>query len=291
MKGRIIKNQNGYFSIWGEAGQLHLCRSRGRLKRSTDVLVGDLVEYEVPEAATEAVITAVYPRKTALRRPTAVNVDLLVLTSAVRTPDVNRYTLDKMILLAEDAGLSILLCFNKADLAPELADRLSRDYEQAGYRTVRTSTVTGAGLEELDAALKGHIIAFSGPSGVGKSSLLNHFLGEERLASGGVSTRTGRGKNTTRHAELIPFGPDGFLMDTPGYTSLALENIPPENVSYLFRDFRPYLSGCRFTDCMHLREPDCAVRAAVERGEILRSRYQSYCQALDELKENRSRYL
>ena len=162
MKGRIIKNQNGYFSIWGEAGQLHLCRSRGRLKRSTDVLVGDLVEYEVPEAATEAVITAVYPRKTALRRPMAVNVDLLVLTSAVRTPDVNRYTLDKMILLAEDAGLSILLCFNKADLAPELADRLSRDYEQAGYRTVRTSTVTGAGLEELGAALKGHIIAFSG---------------------------------------------------------------------------------------------------------------------------------
>ncbi len=290
MKGRIIKNQNGYFSIIGEAGELHLCRSRGRLKRMTDVLVGDLVEYELPKASSEAVITHVCERRSLLCRPLVANVDRIVLTSAVRMPDVNRYTLDKMILLAEDAGLDILLCFNKADLASAEAETLRQDYEKVGYPAVCTSTFDGRGLEALAAALRGHIIAFSGPSGVGKSSLLNHFLGRTVFESGSISRRTGRGKNTTRHAELIPFGEDSFLMDTPGYTALALDTIHPENVGYLFRDFRPYLSQCRFTDCMHLKEPDCAVRAAVARGDILSSRYQSYCQALQEIRENRTKY-
>ncbi len=290
MQGRIIKNQNGYFSIWGNEGRLHLCRSRGRLKRTTDVLVGDLVDYELPEASTEAVITKVHPRRTALRRPAAVNIDRIVLTSAVKTPDVHLYTLDKMILLAEDAGIEILLCFNKADLAPDKAETLRRMYEKAGFPAICTSTRSGAGLEELAETLRGHIIAFSGPSGVGKSSLLNHFLGRDVFTAGSVSAKTGRGKNTTRHAELIPFGEQSFLMDTPGYTSLTLDGIPPENAGYLFRDFRPYLGHCRFSDCMHQKEPDCAVREAVERGDILPSRYQSYCQALQELKDNKVKY-
>lgn len=291
MKGRIIKNQNGYFSILGESGSLSLCRSRGRLKRRTDVLVGDMVEYEIPSPAGEAMLTHVYPRKTTLHRPMAANIDLLILTSAVRTPDVNLYTLDKMILMAEAAEIDLILCFNKMDLDPEQANALEALYARAGYPVVCTSMETGEGLERMRSELRGHIIAFSGPSGVGKSSLINHFLGKNRLVSGQVSARTGRGKNTTRHAELIPCeGGSFFLMDTPGYTSFDLENIPPEHLDYLFREFRHYIGHCRFADCQHINEPDCAVKEAVQKEAIALSRYRSYCQALEEVREISSRY-
>lgn len=289
MKGRIIKNQNGYFSIYGESGNLHLCRSRGRLKRVTDILVGDVVEYELP-SLSEAAITKVYQRHSLLHRPPVANVDLLVLTSAVKSPDINRYTLDKMILLGEDAGIPILICLNKSDLDPDRAEELRRDYEKAGYPVICTSVPDRAGLDLLFTAMEGHIISFSGPSGVGKSSLLNALLGSDRLLSGSVSSRTGRGKNTTRHAELIPFGNDSFLMDTPGYTSLALDSVLPENIGFLFREFQQYIGQCRFRDCHHLNEPECAVRDAVSRGDIVPSRYQSYCQMLNEIKEKKPRY-
>ncbi len=291
MKGRIIKNQNGYFSILGESGKLHLCRSRGKLKRATNVLVGDEVEYEIPAASQDAMITRVYPRKSVLHRPLVANIDLLILTSAVCSPDVNVHVLDKMILMAESMRIAVMLCFNKIDLDPKKTETLRRMYEKAGYSVVCTSTINGAGLEQLSSSFHGHIIAFSGPSGAGKSSLINRILGKEILESGNVSTRTGRGKNTTRHAEIIPCdGGRFFLMDTPGFTSLELNNIPPEHLDGLFPDFIPFIGNCRFTDCRHINEPECAIRDAVTKGEIQQFRYQSYCQALAELKENRSKY-
>lgn len=289
MKGRIIKNQNGYFSIADEGQKIHLSRSRGRLKRKTDILVGDMVGYELTPDGN-AVITEVLPRKTVLHRPPVANVDLMVLTSAVQSPDVSLYTLDKMILLAENAGIHPVLCFNKSDLDPGKAETLSAMYQKTGYDVVCTSTQTGEGIDRLKMLLKGHVMAFSGPSGVGKSSLLNRLLGTHTFASGTISEKTGRGKNTTRHAELVAFGQDTFLMDTPGYTSLSLEQVLPEDAGYLFQDFRPFIGKCRFNNCMHRKEPSCAVRAAVADHQILPSRYQSYCQILDELKENRPKY-
>lgn len=289
MDGLIVKNQNGYFSIAslsGDGSEIHLSRSRGSLKRKTDVLVGDRVAYDLT-AHGDAVITKVYPRKTVLHRPPVANVDRLILTSAVKSPDVSLYTLDKMILLAENADIEPIICFNKSDLDPGKAEELSAVYRKIGYDTVIASAYTGKGIDELRQCLTGHIIAFSGPSGVGKSSLLNALLGQERFAAGHISEKTRRGKNTTRHAELIAFGEDTFLMDTPGYTSLALQGVAEDDAGYLFRDFRPYLSSCRFNNCMHRKEPDCAVRRAVDEGKIPLSRYHSYEQVLEELKDVR----
>lgn len=280
MKGIVVKNQNGYFSIFEEGDVLHLCRSRGKLKRKSNILVGDTVEYEM--AGTEPSIVRVCPRKNQIFRPPVANIDLLVITVSVKTPPANVYTLDKMLALAENADIRPMVCVNKADLAEEEAACLASIYEKAGYPVVCTSTYTGGGLEQLQVFLEQGIIAFSGPSGVGKSSLLNHFLGGSHLESGEVSVKTGRGKNTTRHAVLIPYGRHTFLMDTPGYTSLSVETLSPERVPFLFPEFAPYLGNCRFRNCRHLREPDCAVRMAAEKGDIEASRYQSYCLIIKE---------
>lgn len=283
MKGLITKNQNGYFTIEDESGVSQLCRSRGRLKRSTEILVGDWVDYEVH--GSQPSITHVYPRKNRLFRPPAANIDRIVLTVSVQTPAVNTYTLDKMIALAENADISPMVCVNKADMDMEGALRLATMYQKAGYTAIAVSAYTGEGLSALRACLTGQVVAFSGPSGVGKSSLLNQFLGSGRFEAGAVSSRTGRGKNTTRHAMLVRFTEQTFLMDTPGYTSLSVAAIHPGDAGYLFRDFRPYIGACRFRDCRHLKEPDCAVRAAAAAGDILPSRYQSYTQIMKELTE------
>ncbi|WP_299145512.1 ribosome small subunit-dependent GTPase A [uncultured Dialister sp.] len=283
MKGMILKNQNGYFTIYGEEGSLSLCRSRGRLKRKTDILVGDYVDFETGKGS-EAVITHVYPRRNELHRPPSANIDQLVLVSAIRTPDLNLFLLDKMVVLAEAAGIEPLLVINKADLDEEGAQKAVDYYQKAGYAAFALSLLYDEGYEELLSALQGPVIAFSGPSGVGKSSLLNRILGKSHFLSGEVSRHTGRGKNTTRHAELIEWKNHTFLMDTPGYTYLDLISIEPGDLACLFRDFRPYLTSCRFNNCMHHKEPDCAVRKAVEEGHIQQARYDSYIHLLDELK-------
>lgn len=283
MKGIILKNQNGYFSILGEEKHLTLCRSRGKLKRKTDILVGDEVEYET-DKGSEAVITKVYPRKNQLHRPPVANIDQLVLVSAIKTPDLNIYLLDKMVALAEDADIEPLLVINKCDLAEEEARQVKSYYEKAGYPCIVTSVETGEGLEELEAAFRGPIISFSGPSGAGKSSLLNHFLQRSHFISGAVSKQTGRGRTTTRHAELVQTEKGYLLMDTPGYTLLDMENVSLENVAYLFREFRPYLGQCRFHNCQHDKEPDCAIRQAVEAGNIEKRRYESYLEMREEIK-------
>lgn len=288
MRGIILKNQNGYFSILGESKSLSLCRSRGKLKRKTEILVGDEVEYET-DKGSEAVITKVYPRKNCLRRPPVANIDQLALVSAIRTPDLNIYLLDKMVVLAEESDMEPLLVINKCDLAEEEACRVKSYYEKAGYQCILTSAVTGQGLDELEKALHGPVISFSGPSGAGKSSLLNRCLGRDYFASGAVSRQTGRGRTTTRHAELVQTPQGYLLMDTPGYTLLDIETIEIENLAYLFREFRPYLGQCRFNDCIHYKEPDCAVREAVEAGDIQSRRYASYRQMMEEIKNGGSK--
>lgn len=288
MKGIILKNQNGYFSIAGEGEQLTLCRSRGRLKRKTDILVGDAVEYETG-LGSEGVITKVYPRKNALHRPPVANVDQLVLVSAIRTPDLSLGILDKMILMAENEDIEPLLVINKCDLARDAAKEVQALYEKAGYSCILTSLVTGEGLETLKGAFQGPIIAFSGPSGVGKSSLLNHFLDRTHFEAGAVSRHTGRGRTTTRHAELVRTENGHFLMDTPGYTLLDVLHVKADDLAYLYREFRPFLGKCRFRNCMHAKEPDCAVRDAVTRGDIQGKRYLSYLHLLEEIKESEAR--
>lgn len=286
MVGRVIKNQNGYFTILGEEGALSLCRSRGKLKRKSTVLVGDVVDFDTTKGS-EAVITAVHPRKNELSRPPVSNIDQMVLVSAIRTPDFNRILMDAMTALTENADIAPIIVISKADLAKEEATDAVSYYEKAGYRAFAVSSETGEGMAELRASFTGPIIAFSGPSGVGKSTLLGALLPDHHFATGEVSRITGRGKTTTRHAELVQ-APEGyFLMDTPGYTLLDITSIAPEDLAYLYRDFRPYLGGCYFNNCIHDKEPRCSVKQAVAEGHIQKERYDSYLALLKDLRENR----
>lgn len=283
MEGTVLKDQNGYFTILGNNQVLTRCRSRGSLKKKTDILVGDYVEYET-DKELEGIITKVYERKNQLHRPPVSNVDELVLVSSICTPNLNRSLLDKMILLAENADMSPLVCINKCDLDEVSAKEVCKEYKKAGYLCVCTSTHTQYGLNDLKNLLSGRIIAFSGPSGVGKSSLLNYFLGQAYFTAGSVSTYTGRGRATTRHAELVPFKTGTFLMDTPGYTLLDVDLLNIDELDFLFKDFRPYLGKCYFNDCRHISEPKCAIRKAIKDGLLQKRRHESYSQILQELK-------
>lgn len=288
MKGIILKNQNGYFTISSEEGKVSLCRSRGTLKRKTNILVGDYVDFET-DKGSEAVITHVYPRKSFLHRPPVANIDQLALVCSIRTPDLNYFLMDKMVVLSENAGIEPLIIISKSELDADGAEKAVKYYQTAGYQACAVSLKNYSGITEMHNYLSGPVIAFSGPSGVGKSSLLNDLLGIDYFISGEISRQTGRGKNTTRHAELVKSSQGYYLMDTPGYTHLDIETIDTQELSFLFRDFRPYLGNCRFNNCLHDQEPDCAVRHALKTGRIQKERYDSYKRILEELKTTRRR--
>lgn len=288
MNGIVLKNQNGYFNVLLDNNETASCRSRGKLKKKTDILVGDYVDCELDDSG-QMLIKDVYPRLTVLHRPPIANVDQLILVSAIKSPDLDQYLLDKMIVLSEYAGINPAIIINKYDLDPSHALSVRDYYVNAGYDCICTSLETKYGLENVQMLLKGKIIAFSGPSGVGKSSLLNYILGSSHFISGEVSSHSGRGKTTTRHAELVRYSDHSLLMDTPGYTLLNLNHLMPEETAYLFKDFRPYLGKCRFNDCMHDKEPDCAVRDTVQNGDIQLERYNNYIKLLSELNSEKNR--
>ena len=287
--GIVVKNQNGYFHvISSENGRTYICRGRGRLKRDTSILVGDAVIL-MPINEEEARIESVLPRKTQLARPPVANIDQLVIVAACHAPEPSPYMLDKMIALAEYACIVPVLCVSKCDLSDAESEKLFAVYRGLGYEYFEACAFTGNGVQELKHALSGHITAFSGLSGVGKSSLLNAVLGSQQLATQEVSRRIRRGRNTTRHVELLPLDRKSYVMDTPGYSSLDMADIPESEVANLFRDFRPYLGTCRFNGCIHKEEPDCCVKKAVQEGKIASSRYHSYLQMLQEIEEITSR--
>ena len=289
MHGIILKNQNGYFTIFGKENKLMLCRPKGTLKKETDILVGDSVEYETDDGK-HTVITKVYPRKNQLHRPPVSNIDAILLVSSVRMPDINLFLLDRMILSAENAGMTPIICINKCDLAEKEAEMIAFSYEKAGYISFCTSTLEKTGLSKLKTfilSIKKSIIVLSGPSGVGKSSLLNYILDTSYFLSGDVNKRTGRGKSTTRHAELVPFKNESYVMDTPGYTFLSIDHLDINTLDFLFKEFRPYLGKCHFNDCHHVSEPQCCIKKAVEEGQISKRRYESYLQVWEELKKSK----
>ena len=276
VRGTIVKALSGFYYVQTGEGLLS-CKARGRFRLDgTSPLVGDRVLCSV-EAPGVGRVDRVEPRRNFFIRPAVANVDALVFVAAGVNPVTDPFLIDRVSVIAADADCELIVCVNKTDLEP--AEELIAIYRKAGFPVLATSAETGEGLEELRTALSGKISAFTGNSGVGKSSLLNRLLPGLSLQTAEVSEKLGRGKHTTRHVELFSLDQDSYVADTPGFASFELElmnPIPKEKLQFAMRDFSPYIGACRFQDCMHLKEPDCAVTRAVEAGEIGQSRYRSY---------------
>ena len=274
-EGRILRSLSGFYDVQTQEG-LITCRARGILRREgNSPLTGDLVEITVEKG--KGMVEKILPRKNHFIRPAVANVDALVIFAANVNPVTELFLIDRVAAIAGDQNVQAVLCVNKCDLDPAMD--LVRIYEHAGFPVICTSAETGEGVEDLRALLEGKLTAFTGNSGVGKSSILNRLAPELQLETGEVSEKLGRGRHTTRHVELYRLGENTYVADTPGFSSFdtdQMELILKENLQYAFPDFGSYLGKCRFDDCSHRREPDCAVRAAVEAGEIERSRYESY---------------
>ena len=273
--GRIIRSLSGFYDVQLPEGVV-TCRGRGILrKEQVTPLTGDLVEITLERG--KGMVETVLPRSNSFIRPAVANVDALVLFAANVNPVTEPFLIDRVAAIAGDQNVPCILCINKSDLDP--AEQLQEIYRKAGFPVICTSAKTGQGIEELRQALKGKLTAFTGNSGVGKSSILNRLCPELTLATGEVSEKLGRGRHTTRHVELYCLGDDTYVMDTPGFSSFdtdQMDVILKENLQYSFPDFAPCLGRCQFADCTHRSEPGCAVRARVEAGQISASRYDSY---------------
>ena len=272
--GRIIKSLSGFYDVRTE-NKVITCRARGHMRRSSmSPLVGDIVDISVEKG--KGMVERIHPRTNSFVRPAVANLELLVIFAANVNPVTEPFLIDRVCAIAGDQEVPVCICVNKCDMDPG-AD-LAAIYRQAGYTVIQTSAETGMGIEELRAALRGKFCAFTGNSGVGKSSILNALSPELKLPVGEVSEKLGRGRHTTRHVQLYDVD-DALIADTPGFSSFdtdQMEVILKENLQYAFPEFGRYLGQCQFRDCSHRKEPGCAVTAALADGDIGKTRYDSY---------------
>ena len=286
MTGRIQKALSGFYYVDTGDGTLLTCRARGRFrKEGVSPLVGDRVECAALGSG-EGVIEAILPRRNAFDRPAVANIDQLVIVASEAIPRTEPYLIDRMTAIAALKGCDVLVCVNKCDLAS--GEALCDYYTRAGYPALRVSAETGEGLERLKDAIYGKLSAFTGNSGVGKSSILNALDPRFDLKVGEVSQALGRGRHTTRHVELYRLEGGAEIIDTPGFSSFDADALSLELKQRLpetFPDFAPYLGGCRFVGCSHTKEKGCAVLEALRAGKLVRGRHESYLRLYDELKD------
>ena len=291
MQGRIVKGIAGFYDVYVSGEGTYVCKAKGIFRKDGQKpLVGDYVTLDiVSEQDMEGSITDILPRQNELIRPQVANVDQTLLIFALFSPLPNYLLLDKLILQYKQQDVPILLCFNKEDLVED-ADvaRVSKMYENSGCKVLFTSAKSGEGVDAVAALLKGYTTVVAGPSGVGKSSLINCFQSGKQMETGEVSKKLLRGKHTTRHSEIIPVSKDTYIMDTPGFTSYDVAGIACEDLADYYEEFLPY-TACYFQPCSHIHEPDCAVKVAVEEGKIAQERYDHYVQIYQELKEQAKR--
>ena len=273
--GRIVRSLSGFYDVQTADG-IVTCRGRGHLRKGQEIpLTGDLVE--ISKEQGKGMVEKILPRRNRFIRPAVANVDALVVFASNVNPVTEPFLIDRVAAIAGDQDVQVHICVNKCDL--DTGADLVRIYRNAGFPVIQASAVTGEGVEELRQLLTGKLTAFTGNTGVGKSSMLNALCPELQLATGEVSQKLGRGRHTTRHVELYRISEDTYVADTPGFSSFdtdQMDVILKENLQYTFPDFAPYLGKCQFHDCSHRAEPGCAVRQALDTGALEPTRYDSY---------------
>ncbi len=275
LTGRIVRSLSGFYDVQTPEGVI-TCRGRGHLRKGQEVpLTGDMVEITVEQG--KGMVEKILPRRNRFIRPAVANVDALVVFASNVNPVTEPFLIDRVAANAGNQDVQVHICVNKCDL--DVGTDLARIYRNAGFPVIQASAKTYEGVEELRQLLIGKLTAFTGNTGVGKSSMLNALCPELQLATGEVSQKLGRGRHTTRHVELYKIDEDTFVADTPGFSSFdtdQMDVILKENLQYTFPDFAPHLGKCQFHDCSHRAEPGCAVRLALEAGELEPTRYDSY---------------
>ena len=273
--GRIIRSLSGFYEVKTDEGMV-TCRARGSLRRGSEIpLTGDLVTISIERG--KGMVEKIHSRRNSFVRPAVANVDALVVFAANVNPVTEPFLIDRVAAIAGDQEVQVYICVNKCDLDP--AKDLIRIYTHAGFEVIAASAETGEGIEQLRELIQGKLVAFTGNSGVGKSSILNRLCPQLQLPTGEVSEKLGRGRHTTRHVELYDLGGGTLVADTPGFSSFDTDQMDvmlKENLQYAFPDFGVHLGKCQFHDCSHRKEPGCAVTAALAAGEIEPTRYDSY---------------
>ena len=278
--GRILRSLSGFYDVQTQEGII-TCQGRGALRREgLTPLTGDMVQ--ITREHGKGMIEKILPRRNCFVRPAVANVDALVIFAASVNPITEPFLIDRVIAIASDQEVPVVICVNKCDMDP--AQDLVKIYTNAGFSVIQTSAQTGEGIQTLRQLLRGKLTAFTGNTGVGKSSVLNALCPELCLATGEVSEKLGRGRHTTRHVQLYKIDDDTYIADTPGFSSFdtdQMDVILKENLQYAFGDFKAHLGKCQFHDCSHRAEPGCAIRAAVDSGVIEPTRYDSYLRLYD----------
>ena len=290
MYGKIIKGIAGFYYVYVSGSGLYECKAKGIFRKDNiKPLVGDNVEIDViDEGERTGNIKLLYERKNELIRPVVANIDQALVIFAVKEPDPNFNLLDRFLVSMELQGVPSVICFNKRDrISEEEKEFLNNAYGKCTCRLLFTSAKYGEGLEELKSILVGKTTAVAGPSGVGKSSIIKALNPGADVETGEISKKLSRGKHTTRHSEIIRIDDDTFIMDTPGFSSLYVDIEQEEDLKDYFPEFGEFAPDCRFNGCVHINEPDCAVKAAVASGKISDLRYKSYMAIYDEIKAKR----
>ena len=304
MTGKIIKGIAGFYYVYVPDKGTYECKAKGIFRnRSEKPLVGDEVSISVTdEDGMTGNIDSIFPRQNSLVRPEVANVDQVMDVFEVSDPAPNLHLLDHFLVRMEDVDIPVIICFNKTDLLTDdgYIRKLKEIYEQAGYEVLAVSTVeaddkanvhaddSGSdSLQTLLSYLQGKTTVLAGPSGVGKSSLMNMIHPEADMLTGEISKKLGRGKHTTRHSEIFCIGKDSYMMDTPGFSSLTVPPMEPEQLRFYFPEYECYEGQCRFNGCIHIGEPDCAVKTAIEEGKLSKERYESYLLMYNEVKEQK----